>query len=227
MGKGNFDRLQNRHPSTDHQKICHRWLCQRPLQLCKIRCTSVHACFWANGWNITKIIFIYSPFWELTYRSDPSTDFHAWWFKRHGLAQGCAFLGFVHMAFHLEGQNPHFGGVNKPFQAKLAKSKNMRIIKTNASITTKYCTVIKTTKCPLWVVPTHASQIQDGGRRHLEKIEKSYTSAVVRAISTKFGRWRSSTLLTVPTVKIYILKIQDGGWPPSWKIEKCSINGHY
>jgi len=37
-----FDLLQNRHPSTDHQKICHRWLSRRPLQLCQIRCTYVH-----------------------------------------------------------------------------------------------------------------------------------------------------------------------------------------
>ena len=43
--------------------------------------------FWAHGWNITKIIFIYTP-----YRSDTSTDFHTWWLKRRGLAQGCAFF---------------------------------------------------------------------------------------------------------------------------------------
>ena len=75
MGKCNFNPLQNRHPSTDHQTICHKRLCRRPLQL------SIGG-FWANGWNITKVIVIYTPFWELTYRSDPSTDFHAWWFKR-------------------------------------------------------------------------------------------------------------------------------------------------
>jgi len=40
-------------------------------------------------------------FEELTYRSDPSTDFHAWWLKRRGLAHGRAFLGFVYMALHL------------------------------------------------------------------------------------------------------------------------------
>jgi len=32
--------------------------------------------------------------------------------------------------------------------------------------------VVKTTKCASWVVPTHALQIQDGGGRHLGKIEK-------------------------------------------------------
>ena len=60
-------------------------------------------------------------------------------------------------------KNPQFWGVNRRFQAKLVKSKNVHIIKTTASIPTKFCTVIKTTKCPSWVVPTHALQIQDGG----------------------------------------------------------------
>jgi len=46
---------------------------------------------------LTKIIFIYASFWEVTYRSDPSMDFHAWWRKRRGLAQGCAFLGFLNI----------------------------------------------------------------------------------------------------------------------------------
>jgi len=61
-------------------------------------------------------------------------------------------------------KNRKFWGVNRRFQAKLAKSKNVHIITTTVSIPTKFCTVIKTTKCPSWVVPTHALQIQDGGR---------------------------------------------------------------
>ena len=54
--------------------------------------------FWAHGWNITKIIFIYALFFEeLTYRSDTATDFYAWWLKQRGLAQGCAFfVNFLH-----------------------------------------------------------------------------------------------------------------------------------
>jgi len=50
--------------------------------------------FWANGWNITKFFLFKLFFHQLTYRSDATTDFHAWWFKRRGLAQGCAFWGF-------------------------------------------------------------------------------------------------------------------------------------
>jgi len=91
-----FDPLQNRHPSTDHQTICHRSLRRRPLRLCQIRCISVHGGFWAHGWKVkyNQNYFYLCLFWELTYRSDPSMDFHAWWLKRRGLAQGCALWGF-------------------------------------------------------------------------------------------------------------------------------------
>jgi len=84
-------------------KICHKWLCQQPLPIPNL----VQICpqgFWVNRWNITIIywgvrIFIYlfifysftylfiPSFWELTYRSDQSVDFRAWWLKRHGLVQ--------------------------------------------------------------------------------------------------------------------------------------------
>ena len=65
--------------------------------------------FLAHGWNVTKIfIYLFIPFLfhELTYRSDPSTDFHAWWLKRRGLAQGCAFWGFRWYCSPFCKQNP-------------------------------------------------------------------------------------------------------------------------
>jgi len=81
---------------------------------------------------IYLFIYLFMPFFrEFTYRSDASTDYRAWWLKRRGLAQGCAFLGFVDIAPHLGGKIPkknNFGGVNRRFQAKLVKSKNMHII---------------------------------------------------------------------------------------------------
>jgi len=66
-------------------------------------------------------------------------------------------------------QKKQFWGVNRRFQAKLAKSNNVHIIKTSASIATKFCTVIKIIKSPSWVITTHALQIQDGGRLTLWK----------------------------------------------------------
>ena len=41
-----------------------------------------------------KRFLIYTFFHQLTYRSEATTDFHAWWLKRRGFAQGCAFWGF-------------------------------------------------------------------------------------------------------------------------------------
>ena len=105
-------------------------------------------------------------------------------------ARMCLFGDFFHIAHHLGGQNPQFWGMNRRFQTKLEKLKNVHIIKTTASIPTKFCTVIKTTKCPSWVVPTHGLQIQDSRWRTaaiLEKSKNCYISAAVRAILTKFG----------------------------------------
>ena len=74
----------------------------------------------------------------------------------------------VSFGFHLygslfRGQNPHFWG-DLAFSSQTFEIENLHIIKTTTSIPTKFCTVIKTTKCPSWVVITHALQIQDGGR---------------------------------------------------------------
>jgi len=98
-------RWQNPHPLTDHQKIWYRWLRRRPLQLWQIWCKSVHGGFWANGWNITNFFYLYLFFMNSP-RSDPSTDFHAGWLKRRGLAQGCAFLGFCWHCSPFWGWNP-------------------------------------------------------------------------------------------------------------------------
>ena len=63
--------------------------------------------FWANGWNITNFylfIYLFIPFFhELTYRSDPPTDFYAWWSNDADVPFG----GFVDIA-------PHFGGEIPP-----------------------------------------------------------------------------------------------------------------
>ena len=87
-------------------------------------------------------------------------------------ARMCLWGGIFHIAPHLWGENPQFLGMSKRYQAKIAKSKNVHIIKTTASIPTKFCTVVKTTKCPSWVVPKHALQSKMADGRHLGKIEK-------------------------------------------------------
>ena len=148
---------------------------------------------WANGWNITKISFIYLfiPFFhELTYRSDPSTDFHAWWLKRCDSRKDVPFGGFIDIASHFGGeipQNPNFGGVNRRFQAKRAKYWKFHVIETNASISIKFCTTIETIKKSPWVVSIGAQQIQDGGRPPFwKKPLNRYISSTVWPILIRF-----------------------------------------
>jgi len=84
-------------------------------------------------------------------------------------------------------QNPNFGGVNRLYQAYRAKYWNLYIIKTTASIPTKICTTLKTTKCSSWVVQICTQQIQDGDGCHFGKTLNRDISATVWPISMKFG----------------------------------------
>ena len=63
--------------------------------------------------------------------------------------KGVPFGGFIHIVLHFEGeipQNPNFWGVSRRFQAKRAKYWKFHIIETTASISTKFCATIATTK---------------------------------------------------------------------------------
>ena len=142
--------------------------------------------------------------------------------------KGVPFLGIFHIAPHLGGQNPQnpkFLGVNRRFQAKLAKSKNVHIFKTTASIPTKFCTVIKTTKCPSWVVPhTHyKSKMADG--RNLGKIEKLL---YLNRGSSDFDKiWHADAVRpswSFRSLKIWNFKNPRWRRPPSWKIENWHIS---
>ena len=88
------------------------------------------------NWQVFTIL-LFIPFLRNlpTCQTRRSTDFHACWFKRRGLAQGCTFLGIFHTAPHLgvkSPQKPQLLGVNRRFQAKLVKSKNVHYYQ-------KYC----------------------------------------------------------------------------------------
>jgi len=127
-------------------------LSRRPLQLCQIRCTSVHGELLGEWVKYNQSYLICTIL-----RNSPTGQTRRRIFTHDGskLAQGCAFLGFVHMA---------------PYP-------------TNSS----------------WVVPTHASPIQDGGRPPPWKNRKI---AISRPRYERFlAQWRSSTFLAVPTVK--------------------------
>jgi len=62
--------------------------------------------------------------------------------------KGVLVLAFVGIEAHLGDQivKKQFWGVNRHFPVKRAKYRNVNIIKTTASIITKFCTVIQTPK---------------------------------------------------------------------------------
>ena len=61
-GRWQFSTPTESTPLNRSPKICYKWLRQLPLRLCQIWYKSVRGGFWANGWNITKFLFIYLYF---------------------------------------------------------------------------------------------------------------------------------------------------------------------
>ena len=59
------------------------------------------------------------------------------------------------------------------FQAKLATSKNLYIIKTSASIRTKFCTVIKTINAHNFDVALNNNGLQPVGPRAVEAFQRT------------------------------------------------------
>ena len=136
---------QNRHPSTDHQKICHRWLRRRPLRLYQIRCISVNGGLLGIWVKYNQNYFYLCPFLGTQLQVRPVDGFSrmmAQTTRTRTRARMCFFGISFHIASHLgvKTPKPKFWGANRRYQAKRAKSKNVHIIKTTA--------VIKTTKCP-------------------------------------------------------------------------------
>ena len=103
--------------TTWHQKIVASDYVGDPYGCAKFGANPSTGGFWADGWrNFYLFIYLFIPFFH-----DPPTDFHAWWLKRRGFAQGCAFWGFRWHCSPLWGWNtpkpPIFGawiGVFKP-----------------------------------------------------------------------------------------------------------------
>jgi len=102
----------------------------------------------------------------------------------------CAFQGFQwYCSPLLNPQNPNFGGVNRHFQAKQAKSWSFHIIKTIASIATKFCTTTNTTKYISRVVQLCAQQIQDNGENRSTDFDEIWQNDALRPLwRTKKGK---------------------------------------
>ena len=120
------------------------------------------------------------------------------------LGKDVPFGGYVDMVHYLGGQippKPQFWGLNRHFQAKRAKYENLHIIKTTAPISTKFCTLIQTTKYSSWVVQTRVQQIQDGGRPPSWKI--AISPQPLDRFRWNFARWCKETLRTLSAVKFF------------------------
>jgi len=103
-------------PLTYRQKICHRWLRLQQQYQNQIGCKSAHGSFWANAWNIMKILYIYlyplffinSPTCQISWRIfmlDGSNDVD--------LRKNVPFMGFIYIHIHFRDQippNPEFLG---------------------------------------------------------------------------------------------------------------------
>ena len=65
--------------------------------------------FWENGRNVTNFkknyVFIYT-FFGTHLQVRPVDGFSRLWLKRRGLAQGCAFWGFVDIVAHFGSEIP-------------------------------------------------------------------------------------------------------------------------
>ena len=128
----NFGPLQNPNPRTDRQKNVTVDYVHETTRYANFGANLSTGAFWANGWNITLNYFyirtyirtyvripffrgtlrtyIRIPFFRgTTHRSDPSTDFDAWWLKRREFTQGCAFWGLQKLKVTF---NPFLGPPN-------------------------------------------------------------------------------------------------------------------
>jgi len=138
---GHFWPLQNSRLWTNHQKYV-KWLWPRPLSLYQVWYKSIHGDLWGNVWNITSF---YTSFEELTYKWDWSVDCCAQttWTRAIVSLFGVSLmllsiLGITYIIINL-------GGRIIVFKPNLEYWK-LHIIETTASLASKFCAVIETTK---------------------------------------------------------------------------------
>jgi len=156
--------------------------------------------FWANRWNITNF-FLIIPFFSSTHLQVRRDDGFSRLMAQTTRSRAAMCLLGVSLTLLLilgmkSPENPNFWGVNRRFPAKRAKYWKFHVIETTASISTKFRTMIETTKMSSRVVPVGAQQIQDGGRPPFwKKPLNRYISATVWSILIRFGTVKHIGLL--------------------------------
>jgi len=111
------------------------------------------------------------------------------------------------------------------FKPKLQNRKTCILSKLLYRLRTNFAQWLTTTRCHSWVVPTHAAQIQHGGRPPSWKNRKIAISQLqFKQFRRNLPRWCSSTLLTVQTIKnVKFRKMQDGGGRNLEQIAQLSL----
>ena len=146
-------------------KNCRRWWCLWSLLMRKIWCKSVYGGFWAKQVKCNQLS-IYTIF----LRNSPAGETVRRIFTIDRLAQlaevdhaTMCLLGVRLYYAPFWGSNhpklPLLGGMNRHFPTKCAKYWNLRIIESNPSIATKFCTMIETGTCPLLMIQIRSTQI--------------------------------------------------------------------
>ena len=135
--------------------------------------------FWANTWKNTCCGFLGIPFQifvcfilQLARSLHKWTDFDDLYVIRRVSDPRMCLLGVSFILFSILGVKSPKDHILRAWIgiSSLTCKINIHTIEITVPITTKFCTVIKTTKYSTWVVPTRVKQIQDGVRRHLEKL---------------------------------------------------------
>ena len=230
MGEGNFWPPQNPHPLTDHQKFVASDYVGDPYGCAKFGANPSTGSFWAHLWNITKFLFIYLYLFSWTHlQVRPVDGFSRLMAQTTRIRERMCLLGVSLTLLPILGvkypKNPNFWGVNRRFQAKLAKYWKFHAIETTASISTKFCTKIETIKNSSgWSQSApNKSKMADG--RHFEKTVKSLYLCNRLTDFDKIWYYDAYWPLTADlplTFRIF----ENPKWrrPPSWKMTKIAIS---
>jgi len=173
MGNGNF-RCHTESAALDRspKKLLPVITLATPYSCAKLGAYPFTGSCWTHACSITKIIFIYAFFRKVTYTWDCRRIF-----THNGMqtrARMCIFCFFTHSSSFRGSKSRELQilGINRRLRGKIAKSKNVYIIKTTASISTKFAQWHRPPNALRgWSQHTHhKSKMADS--RHLEKNRK-------------------------------------------------------
>ena len=180
--------MQNLNPCTDCHKIYHSWL--RPRwrtlvpSLVKIRLRGTSG----QIGEMSLSLWLYFFFLRQAQRSNPLTDFDAWWLKMRGITQGFALWGLKCLILTFDHYLPQKCQTLPPkyqFQSKMMKYESPIISETTKPMDLK-----------IWYNMMTSQQIQYGGRPPYWKSSFGYISTNNKPINAKLCRIKQNRVLT-------------------------------